>query len=220
MSIRSFRPQGVIDVVEAGQLDRLPASMAWVEGSPAGAVIGSLVVPGSTVVGVHALSDLDPRHCPLVFAMALPDSPPRFVTVSPTWSAPFPGGRQGAFALAEALRDGINRAFPPGRPDLIPLVATIGDRALAVVWSGAVQARVTVGPVLDNPAFELLARPGMHPSAGGGGEAAIVHPTSGPPAIALVAGGVVLAMSVSSHSALGAVAAVFLCGIGLVGVVG
>jgi hypothetical protein len=217
MSIHHLRPVGVIDVVEAGQLDHLPPSLAGLDHGRLGSVIGQLSVPGSTVVAHHALADLDPRHWPLVLAMALPDEPPRFVTVTPTWSEQLPTGRMGAFALAEALRDGINQAFPPGRSDLIPLVATVGDRAFAVVWSGAVQARVTMGPVLDNPGFELLARPGTHPSVGADAQRALTPTMAAPPALALAAGGAVLALSVAAHSPIGAVAAVFLVGIGLAG---
>ncbi len=217
MSIHQLRPPGVIDVVEAGEWERLPASLAQIDGHRSGAVIGQLVVPGSTVVGHHALRDVEPRHWPLVFAMALPDSPPRFVTVDCRWPDGLPEGRNGGLALAEAVRDGINRAFPPRRPDLIPMVAVVGEATVALVWTGAVQARATVGPVLDNPGFDLLARPGTHPSASHGSEVVTTGPP-GPPGLALVAGGAALAMSVAGHSPIMAVAAVFLCGIGLAGI--
>jgi hypothetical protein len=218
MSIHHQRPGGVIDVVEAGQMDHLPPSLAGLDRGHLGAVIGQLSVPGTTVVAHHALADLEPRHWPLVVAMALPDESPRFVTVEARWPGRLPSGRPGAFALAEAIRDGINRAFPPGRPDLVPLVAVVGDQAFAVLWSGALQSRLTVGPVLDNPGFELLARTGSHPSVEAGSERALATPMPAPPALALVAGGVALAMSAAAHSPIGAVAAVFLCGIGLAGV--
>src|SRR4051794_14925763 len=156
MTIHHLGPPGVIDVVEADQLSHLPPSLAGLDHARLGAVIGRLSVPGSTVVAHHALADLDPRHWPLVIAMALPDESPRFVTVTSTWPGRLPVGREGAFVLAGAIRDGINLAFPPARPDLIPLVAAVGDRSLALMWTGAVQSRVTMGPVLDNPGFELL----------------------------------------------------------------
>jgi len=217
MSIHHLGPPGVIDVVEAGQLAHLPPSLAGLDHARLGAVIGRLSVPGSTVVAHHALADLDPRHWPLVMAMALPDESPRFVTVTPTWPVRLPAGRQGAFLLAEAIRDGISVAFPPARPDLIPLVAAVGERAFALMWTGAVQSRVTMGPVLDNPGFELLARPGTHPSVGADTERALGAAVPAPPALALVAGGAALALSVAAQSSIGAVAAVFLCGIGLAG---
>ncbi|MCU1346759.1 MAG: hypothetical protein JWL70_3025 [Acidimicrobiia bacterium] len=215
MSIHHHRPGGVIDVVEAGQLDLLPPSLN--DRNRAGTVIGFLAVPGSTLVAHRELADGQARHWPLVFAMALPNESPRFVTVEPSWPDGLPTGRQGALALAEAIRDGISRAFPPGRPDLIPLVAAVGDRAFAIVWSGAVQSRVTVGPVLDNPGFDLLARAGTHPSVGAESERAISPGPPAPPALALVASGVAMAVSVAAHSPIGAVCAVFLGGIGLAG---
>jgi hypothetical protein len=96
-------------------------------------------------------------------------------------------------------------------------VAAVGDGAFAVVWSGAVQLRVTIGAVLDNPGFDLLARPGTHPSVQGDSERVLAPAMPAPPALALVAGGAALAMSVATQSSIGAVVAVFLCGIGLAG---
>jgi hypothetical protein len=215
----SPRTPAVIDVLESAQLAAWTAAMGADGSDQRSIVLGPLVVPATTFVGRAALYGDFVGRSALAFALALPDSPPQIVRVEGRWTNGLPLGRQGAFALAEAIRVGLGRAVSTRSTELLPLVAAVGEEVLAVMWVGAVQAHAVVGPVLDNAGFDLLARPGSHASVATRTIASINYSGSSrwPLLVGLAGGGASIWAAWSSANPSLAVAGIFIAGIGLAG---
>lgn len=187
---RSRPAMSLRGLVDPGQLDHLLELLGRPERAatmPRSDLLGTFVRPGSTVTPTGVLRQALEAE-PLAFAVAQDEQPTRLVVLEPGRLA----DADLAVELAERTAGALHRALGEHAGRLGARIVPVDPDVIGLVWEAA--DGVTVAPVLDNPGFALLVRPGVH----AGAEAAVAalqrgtHMSGGG---LLVAGGVVAALA-------------------------